>query len=585
MGDLDSRAHRPGRHRLACLVVSVATVAGLVAPAIAQVEVQVPSERGLRPGDDRPELPEFREEPAPVLPPLPQLPPVPDRPSSGVAVFVRDIRIEGNTAFPDDELEALVAPFEGRSIATEELLELRDRLTRHYVDAGYINSGAVIPDQDVADGVITVRIVEGVLDEVVVEGLQMLRPGFVEGRIRNGAGPVLNVERLQEELQLLLADPTIERLDARLGPGLERGTSRLEVDLVEAPRFTAAFELDNERSPSVGELRGELEVVARTVLGYGDPLVVRAGLTEGLRDVEAGYSVPLLPNDLRLRLFGEFNDAEVVEEPFDALDIESESWTLEAGLRYPVIRSLDEQLIVGADLARRHSETTILGEPFPSARDGENDVTVLRLVGDWLLRGEDEVRAFRSTLSFGIDALGATTETAGFEDDGEFLAWLAQAQYARRLSDAGHQVILRTDLQLAADPLLSLEQLAIGGLDTVRGYRENELVRDNGVIASIEGRVPLLELPVPRVTGPNDDPTLTLAPFLDVGHGWDDGEREASKRDSETLASLGLGLLWSPTARVLTRFYYGYALNEISDPDDESLQDHGIHFEVRVGLF
>jgi hemolysin activation/secretion protein len=129
--------------------------------------------------------------------------------------------------------------------------------------------------------------------------------------------------------------------------------------VVEAPRFTAAFEVDNERSPSVGELRGEVEAVARSVLGLADPLVVLLRVTEGLQDAEAGYSVPLLPNDLRLRLFGEVNDAEVVEEPFEDLDIESESWTLEAGQRWPVIRGLDEQLVVGADLSRRHSETTI----------------------------------------------------------------------------------------------------------------------------------------------------------------------------------------------------------------------------------
>jgi hemolysin activation/secretion protein len=250
-----------------------------------------------------------------------------------------------------------------------------------------------------------------------------------------------------------------------------------------------------------------------------------------------------------------------------------------------VIRGLDEQLILGADLSRRRSRTTLLGEPFPIGRDGRSDVTAARLTCDWLMRSQDEVRAFRSTLSLGIDALGATSAAEGFDDDGQFLAWLGQAQYARRLTDAGHQVLVRLDLQLAADPLLSLEQLAIGGFDTVRGYRENELVRDSGVIASIEGRLPVLELPVPGITGPNDDPRLTLVPFFDIGHGWDQGDRDASKRDAETLASLGLGLLWSPTARVLARFYYGYALNDISDPQDKSLQDHGIHFGIRLGLF
>lgn len=567
------------------MVLGLAFAGLLPAPEALTQAFPVPSDEGLRPGEDRPPLPEFQTPARPVLPPLPALPPVPDRPSTGAAVYVRDIRLDGNTVFTDEELGSITAPFEGRRITTEELLELRDRLTRRYVEAGYINSGAVIPDQDVADGVVTVQIIEGRLDEVAISGLEMLRPAFIENRIRYGAGRALNVDRLQNELQLLLADPTIERLDARLGPGDGRGQSRLEVEVVEAPRFTAALEVDNERSPSVGEFHGELEAVARSVLGYGDPLVVRLGLTEGLREAEAGYAVPIAADDLRLRLFGEFNDAEVVEEPFDALDIESESWTLEAGLRWPVIRGLDEELTLGLDLSRRHSRTTLLGDPFPSIRDGESDVTVFRLPVDWLQRGEDEVRALRSTVSLGVDTLGATEDTPGLADDGQFLAWLGQAQYARRFGERGYQIILRGDLQLAADPLLSLEQIAIGGLDTVRGYRENEVVRDNGLILGAEGRIPLAELGVPGLTGPNDEPSLQLAPFVDFGYGWDDGDRAEDERDAETLASVGLGLLWSPAARISTRFYYGYALNDVSDPEDEALQDHGIHLEVRVGLF
>jgi hemolysin activation/secretion protein len=517
-----------------------------------------------------------------VLPPLPELPPTPDRPSSGVSVFIREVRIEGNTAFSDAELEPIVASYEGRAVAAEELLELRDRLTRRYVEAGYINSGAVIPDQDVVDGVLIVRIIEGRLDEVTVRGLAMLRPSFVEGRIRSSAEPALNVQALQTELQLLLADPTIDRLDARLSPGEERGESRLEVDVVEAPRFTGALRFDNDRSPSVGELQGEVEVVARSVLGFSDPLFARFAVTEGLLNPAVGYSVPLTSDDLRLRFYGEYNDAEVVEEPFDPLDIESESWTAEVGLRYPVIRTLDREVGLGVDFARRHSRTTILGDPFPVTRDGESDVTAFRFVGDGLDRGEDQVIALRSTFSLGIDALGATDDNEGFPDSGQFFAWLGQAQYARRFGDRGDQVILRSDLQLAADPLLPLEQIAIGGLESVRGYRRNEIVRDNGVVASIEGRIPLLELPIPGLTGPNDSPLLQFAPFADIGHGWDDGDRGDAEADAETLSSVGIGLIWTPSARIAARFYYGYALNEVSDPQDESLQDEGIHFELRV---
>lgn len=123
--------------RATALLLAAGAVATTDA-ALSQPIPTAPAEPGLRPGDDRPALPEFREPQPPVLPPLPDLPAQPERPSSGLAVFVREIRIEGNTAFSDEALAPVVAPFEDRTITTEELLDLRDRLTRTYVEAGYI---------------------------------------------------------------------------------------------------------------------------------------------------------------------------------------------------------------------------------------------------------------------------------------------------------------------------------------------------------------------------------------------------------------------------------------------------------------
>ena len=88
-----------------------------------------PGERRLE--ETRPELPEFRPAPAPDLE-LPPVPPPAARPplSSGVQVFVNAIRLTGNTVFSDQELAPIVAPYLGRAITTEELLDLRDALTR-----------------------------------------------------------------------------------------------------------------------------------------------------------------------------------------------------------------------------------------------------------------------------------------------------------------------------------------------------------------------------------------------------------------------------------------------------------------------
>jgi POTRA domain, ShlB-type len=147
---------------VAALVPGCALLAYLL-PAFAQA----PRIGGARlgPGETRPELPEFAPEQPPEfeLPPLPRPPPEREqRPSTGARVFVREFRLTGNTVFSDQELAAVLEPYTGRAIATEELLDARDAVTRLYIERGYVSSGAVIPDQDVVGGVIEIRIVERV---------------------------------------------------------------------------------------------------------------------------------------------------------------------------------------------------------------------------------------------------------------------------------------------------------------------------------------------------------------------------------------------------------------------------------------
>src|SRR5439155_2281261 len=103
------------------------------------------------------------------------LPPVPPAPEGevekrfpGVRVFVHEIQVIGSTVFSDEELAKATAPFQGRVITSQDLERLRLALTLLYVNKGYITSGAIIPDQDVTFGVITVQIVEWKLTSIEI---------------------------------------------------------------------------------------------------------------------------------------------------------------------------------------------------------------------------------------------------------------------------------------------------------------------------------------------------------------------------------------------------------------------------------
>lgn len=91
---------------------------------------------------------------------------------------------------------------------------------------------------------------------------------------------------------------------------------------------------------------------------------------------------------------------------------------------------------------------------------------------------------------------------------------------------------LRADTQIAAHSLLSLEKFIVGGEQTVRGYRENLLVRDSGFIASLEFRIPIF----PEKTGAS---RLWLAAFSDYGRSWN---KVTETPNPDSISSAGLGL-------------------------------------------
>ncbi len=519
------------------------------------------------------ESPGFAPDTAPAF----TLPPVATEPSPVSPRFVlKAVRFTGHTVFSDAELQAVTAPFLGQAMTAGDLEELRKRLTRLYVDAGYLNSGAVLPDQPVRDGVVTFDLVEGRLTAIQVQGTERLPPAYVADRLWLGAEPPFNMNRLGERFQMLLEDPLISRMDGRLRPGDTPGESVLDVEVTRAKPYSLFLTADNYNPPSNGAERGGLSGIVRNLTGYGDALSAAGFHSQGYTDATLNFTVPLNARDTRVTVGFEYEDSTVIEEPLEPLDIRSESYNYEVGLSHPWINQLNRNLTLGVKLVYRENQTTLLGIPYsfsPGADDGESNVAAVRLVQDFMLRDAQQVFSARSTFSIGVDWLEATVHDDG-RPDSEFLAWLGQTQYARRLGSQGVQVIARADVQFSNEVLLSAEQFSLGGATTVRGYRENTLVRDNGYLASLEFRYPLTS--VNSSIG-----LLEGAVFTDYGRAWDKEQREQASE----LFSAGVGLLWTPFKRLNARLYIAHDLNEAPDAANHDLQDEGVHLWVSAEVF
>jgi len=532
--------------------------------SLAQIPPNIP------PGTLEPTRPELPPIP-PLLPatpnqPSPQTPP----PELGVQVKVKRVEVLGSTVFSPQQLDAAVSSFIGKEATFEELLAIRSAITQLYVDAGYSTSGAFLPLQDLTDGVVRIQVVEGAVAKIEIRGLRHLRDSYVRSRIQLATQTPVNLHRLEEALQLLQLNPLIRNVQAELSSGTSPRLSILTLNIQEAPPFTAKATIENRDSPSVGEIRGTLSLADHNLLGFGDRLSFDYGVSKGINIYNIGYDIPLTPHEGTLSVSYSNSGNRLIEEPFAALDINADADTFSLGYRQPIIHTPTREFALSLFLDLRQSKT-FLFENVPYSfstgpEQGRSQVTALRFTQDWTNRSTTQVLAARSQFSFGWDAFGATVNDTG--TDARFISWLGQFQWVQALG--GNTILVaRTGAQLSFDSLLPIEQFSVGGVETVRGYRQNQLVADNGIFGSIEVRFPLIRQP-------DGIGTLQLAPFFDIGTAWNNQGKLPSPN---TLASIGVGLRWQLGSYFWARLDWGIPLIDVSHKGN-SLQDNGISFSL-----
>ncbi len=168
-------------------------------------------------------------------------------------IFIQKIEVLGSTVL-QSEIQQLIHPLENRELTLKNLLCLRSKITELYLQNGYINSGAFLPNhQDLSSGTARIQVVEGNVERIDINGLQRLQPNYVRIRLESATTPPLNQQRLQEALELLQLNPLFTQVNAELTAGSTSGQSVLIVNLQEAPAFHVTLGIDNYRPPSIGQ--------------------------------------------------------------------------------------------------------------------------------------------------------------------------------------------------------------------------------------------------------------------------------------------------------------------------------------------
>jgi hemolysin activation/secretion protein len=514
-------------------------------------------------------------------------------------IYVERLVIRGNTRFSFRELATLVQKtfatnattpasqdpaFVNRRLTPAELVQASEAITKLYTGRGYINSGAFVPADVLTGATPEIRVVEGRLEKINVAVqppgflwlARPLSPNYVRRRLERGIQAPLQIDQLVDAVKLLEQDPLISNISTELAPGTTTGRSILNVKVQQATPLQVSLSIDNSRSPSVGRFQQQVSLSHTNLLGIGDRLQAGFNRTEGSRGWNLGYSLPINARNGTLSFNYSNNRGEVIEAPFQDLDINSRSQFYELALRQPIRQTATE--VIALSLRGTHySNKGVFLEtfndgvalPFPaqgSDADGRTRITTLRFGQDWTKRSDRSVFSLQSDFNFGINALNATVLDE--PPDGRFFAWQGRGFWVRSLAP-DTLFTLKGQVQLANRPLVPVEQISLGGLDTVRGYRTSTLLADSGWFASAEFYLPVLR--VPKWGG-----VLQVIPFLDVGQGKNRGDDQPSPN---RLLSTGLGLQWKMGDKFRARVDLGFPLINRTTESGRSLRE-SVFFSV-----
>jgi hemolysin activation/secretion protein len=483
---------------------------------------------------------------------------------------VKTIDITGNTIFTTEELSVFTKPLEGKSITLSELRAAVDEITKFYVSKGYLSSRAILGNQEVVDGRVTIQVLEGTVEEIKVEGNRRIPSSYIIDRIKSGVGTPLKADVLEDRLRLLQLDSSFEKVEAALSPGSSAGKSLLTVRVKEAKQAFFGVTSDNYSPPVVGSERYGVFTGFRSSFAPGDQFFAsyNRSTSGGANVLDFLYKVPVnaMDGSVQLRVSPSWN--KITDKEIGSIfDIDGNSQLYELTYRQPLKRTFREEFALSGGFALQNGETTIDNIP---GFDTDNKVRVLKFGQDYLKRDALGVWSAKSQFNLGLDIFDATDNTDPFAD-GQFFSWIGQLQRVQRFN-ANNVLIAQFDVQLSPDALLPSQQFIIGGGQSVRGFRQNARFGDNGIRFSLENRT---------VVARNGEgvATIQVAPFIDLGTVWNSGDNPIPSPDERFLAGAGLGLILQPVKGLNMRFDYAFPFREVAEKND-NLQDKAFYFSL-----
>jgi hemolysin activation/secretion protein len=543
---------------------------GLLTPSPSQVPVDGNLQKNkdtLTPEEDMPEVNLDIPEPPSIV-----------EPGTTDVIHINSIKIEGNTLISMEELTPVSSPFQGKEATLADLGELVKAINKLYQEKGYYTSIAYIPPQDVSEGNVVIKILEGTVGNISVAGNKFYRTSTIARYLDQGTGDPFSIPKLEENLRWMNRRGDF-RVRATLSPNSSAGKTDVRLDVEEKQPWQIALTSDSLGRPTIGTTRWGTELINRNVTGIGDHFIGKWIGAAGTQTALASYSVPI--NSHGTEVSGTFSFSQVDVDLPRVLDNDD-----------IIGRAFNYGLLISQPLDKEHVFSVDAGLNFRQISSFFNGSPT----------GQDNIRSLQFGMNFNkFDRYGYTfaraqTAVATTVFGGNRQFWKAEGVFNRvfRLPYKNY-LLINSSSQFSPNPLPAAEQFQLGGAYSVRGYTEGLLTGDKGYQFSIEHR-----WPIPGLSHVSEwlGSRVMGATFFDMGQAWYDNnywsyrtnaDRPARNRfkaanDVTTLIGAGIGVRARLTQYAQGFVDFGFGLLDRSANEINAQPTARVYFGVRSNL-
>lgn len=447
---------------------------------------------------------------------------------------VRAFQVKGNTVLDADTVERAVYPFMGPERTADDIEAARAALQKVYEDRGYIAVAVYIPEQSVETGILQLEVLEQKIGQVVITGAR--KPEAVRAQAPSLAeGLTPSLPAFQRDVVAMNQNPT-RKVTPELKAGAAPGTLDVALTVEETSAWHGSLELNNYYSASTSKLRSALSLRNDNLWGRGDSLALSAQTapdrTEDGTVFSANY-MARLRTGTQLLVSAMHSDSDIAV--IGGTNVIGKGDVV--GLR--LIQALGgkdgfyHSLTTGFDW-KHFKEDVILGSDRAAAPI-EYFPVMAAWRGDWM--GEDRRADATLTGVFGVRGLGDDRDAFDakrYNARPSFFVVKFDGSYERELPK-DFIASGRLTAQWTDRPLIANEQFSLGGVNSVRVYRESEAMGDYGLAFQLELRSPKL------LTDWSAVDELRVHGFVDAGYAWIH-DRLPGQNDNQGLSSIGVGV-------------------------------------------